>query len=55
MAVFFDPVRSALDPAQYPGRGGSSVRFFVALIFFNIALAVAIGFVLLVLFATGNL
>jgi hypothetical protein len=55
VAVFFDPVRTALNPAQYPGRGGSSVRFFVALIFFNIALAVAIGFVLLVLFATGNL
>ena len=44
-----DAVRTALDPAQYPGRGGSFVRFFVALIFFKIALAAAIGTVLLIL------
>jgi hypothetical protein len=55
MPTIIDPVRSALDPVHYPGRGGSFVRFFVALIFFNLALALVIGFVVFILFATGNL
>lgn len=53
--MILDPVRAALDPSHYPGRGGSVVRFFVALIFFKIALAAAFGIALLILFATGNL
>jgi hypothetical protein len=55
VATIIDPVRSALDPAHYGGRGGSFVRLFVALIFVKIALAVVLGFALLILFATGNL
>jgi hypothetical protein len=55
LATIIDPVRSALHPVHYQGRGGPFVRLFVALIFFKIAVAIVIGFALLILFAAGNL
>ncbi len=53
--VVTNAVREALDPRHYPGRGGGIVRFFVALIFLKIAMAIVFAFGLLLLYATGNL